>query len=186
MHGCKLPMMEAEEKSVSDVVSERLDTPHKRTIKTEEQLLAAAKMIKDGAPLQDALLAAGYSKGVARQGKNAISRRMRRAIIKEGLQMTDIGRAFNAQQQEEMVRGVLVTRAALDRDVKAAELLGKDKRVNMFASEQMTGVIVLQVPTQIQPGAAVVGNALPVMDAEVIETKEVNLLPAIDDHSSDS
>lgn len=60
--------------------------------------------------------------------------------------LAQLAHEYNAQEQENVVRGALLANVAAGKDqaVNSLKLLGQDKRVAMFTAESTTGIIVIQ------------------------------------------
>jgi hypothetical protein len=119
---------------------------------TPEQIDAFAKAIEGGTSLLQALQEhLGYSEKTARLGQAAMSQTVRSALIKRGLKFTKIGEEITAQEQENFVRGKLLSNAIAGKDkaVNSLKLLGQDKRVNMFTPDSIAGIIVIEAPKSL-------------------------------------
>ena len=117
----------------------------------------AAELLNEGKPIVHALLEAGYSEAVARQGKKSITKPIRDELIAMHStrikELAQIGRSVSPQEQEDIVRGALVQNAleGQDRAAMSLKLLGQDRRVNMWTPDVQMGVIVLQSPKDLEP-----------------------------------
>jgi phage terminase small subunit len=123
-----------------------------------------AQVYKETGNLTEAMLAAGYSPKVARQGKHKLSKASWAALADEKIK---IGKTLSAEDRAAYVRGGLMenTLAGKDQAVKSYELLGKDKEVQMFTADSQIGVIVLQAPQDLNVHAAI--KEPPVIQAPV-------------------
>jgi hypothetical protein len=129
--------------------------------RTDEQIDAFVKVIERNGPMNEALLAAGYTPAQAKKGKAKLPAVLVRALIEHGgRRYMEMGQALSAQEQELIVRGRLLANAISGKDqaVKSLELMGKDRRVNMFTPDSQVGIIVLgdatKVSADLLPGAA--------------------------------
>lgn len=105
-------------------------------------------MESSGDSLKKVLMDAGYSESTAMRGWEAVPNRALKLLSRKGLRLKALGE-IDAATQEKLVRGRLVynTIKGSDKGVLSAKALGSDKRINMFAPDIQTGIIVLQSPT---------------------------------------
>ena len=102
----------------------------------------------------EAMVAGGYSRRSSQRGMASMSH-TNREKFSEALNVherkmlakfAEIGKDITAEQQQDLVRGALLSNVAQGKD-KAAQsikLLGSDKRVGMFTPESASGVIIIQ------------------------------------------
>lgn len=101
-----------------------------------------------------AMVAGGYSVRSAQRGKASMSHTNREKFKKALDQhmgktlskFAEIGKQVTEEQQEDLVRGALLTNVAQGKDKATASLkmLGSDKRVNMFQPDSTSGVLIIQ------------------------------------------
>jgi hypothetical protein len=112
------------------------------------------KLVGKGTTLQDAMIAGGFASTSARRGEGSMSDEGKLAYesardaqaLKTLGKFANIGKQVTAQDQENLVRGALLSNVAEGKDNAPASLkmLGADKRVNMFQPESTSGVIIIQ------------------------------------------
>ena len=103
--------------------------------------------------IKDALLAAGYSPQSAARGVAALPAGEREKFkqarqdyrLKKLGKYEDLGKKVTAEQQQDMVRGLLLDNldSKKDRAKQSAKLLGQDKRVAMWEPENASGVLII-------------------------------------------
>ena len=95
-----------------------------------------------------ALREAGYSANTVHHSKSAINKTIRAALRAMGGHYIKLGKDLTPEEQELLVRGMLVENVLLKTDagVQSAKQLGADKRVSMWRADSQVGVIVLQPP----------------------------------------
>jgi len=83
--------------------------------------------------------------------------------------LAQLGASVDASQQEQIVRGALLSNVAAGKDQAANSLkmLGQDKRVGMFTPDSVTGVVVIEVPRSV-PTLDQVRDYLPTIDAAAL------------------
>ena len=140
--------------------------------KPAQQLRTFAQAVRNGDSLQNAMLKAGYSPTTAKRGKAALSKPMLAALASESAKLAELGKLLSPEQQENLVRGRLAlnTIQGKDNGTQSAKLLGSDKRVGMFTPDQLTGVIVLQVPASLASEI----SSMPILEAEVTGLPEIS------------
>lgn len=123
----------------------------RRSNRTVEQVAAFKDVLANGGSIQRAMLAAGYSEGMAKQGLAKLPEQLKSFALDKIRPYIEMGRKITAEEQESAARGMLLANLAegKDRAVKSAELLGRDKRVNMFTPEIQQGIIMLNVPESL-------------------------------------
>jgi hypothetical protein len=144
---------------------------------------AAQNYYKRGMSFKAALVDAGASDNQASKGKALLMERdhLRKAFSAEHkrqlAKLELMGTALSAEEQESVVRGTLLdavlTEKAAPR-VRAAELLGKDRRVNMWQPENAIGIFNMQIPedwtsryiTTSETPDALAQESLPVLPAK--------------------
>lgn len=136
--------------------------------RTPEQIAAFKQAVADGKTLKEARLAAGYSPSASRLGKTGLPKELLDILTAKLKPYARIGRSVTPEEQEAIVRGVLLTNAAEGKDsaVNSVKLLGQDRRVNMFTPDNISGLIVLQVPQSLRTDAL----DLPSLEAEVVKS----------------
>lgn len=105
--------------------------------------------IRNGKTVADAKRAAGYSP------KSALSSKLPKSTMAQLIEMAGgrakLGQVFKPAERADIVRGTL-TRIALTGDesnqIRAAELIGKDREVAMWQSESMVGAVVITIPEE--------------------------------------
>jgi hypothetical protein len=121
---------------------------------TKQQRKAARKLVRELKSPKQALLAAGYSHATAQRGAHQIldSRGLRFAVLEEMAKMRETPLP-TAEEQSEFIRWRLLINAlnGEDRAVQSLRLLGQDRRCSLFTPEASQGVIVIQVPKDIDP-----------------------------------
>jgi len=110
---------------------------------------AFKKTFKETGSIRKSALAAGYSQNTADLGLQRMPKTIRTYVLtrrKKLSKLAQLAHEFNAQEQENVVRGALLANVASGKDqaVNSLKLLGQDKRVSMFTPESTTGVIVIQ------------------------------------------
>lgn len=124
-----------------------------------------AQQLEKGKPIRTAMMAAGYGQHQANKGKAGIPAKIWREMSSTAKEMVRIGTQLTAADQENLVRGRLAMNTILGKDagVMSAKALGSDKRVNMFASDQINTNIII---TPALPGQK------PTLLAETVGTPE--------------
>lgn len=112
---------------------------------------AFAKNLAEGNSIRQSMIQAGYSEKQANKGKAAISKKMLKALSKEGYKMAEFGKQFSLDEIKHTVIGRLMTNAISGKDggVMSAKTLGSHRDLNLWTPEQMAGIIVLNAPTQV-------------------------------------
>jgi hypothetical protein len=118
--------------------------------KNAQQHQEFARAYVAGAPLNRALVLAGYSPKQAKKGMMIVNRSkgLRQALSAHGRLLAELGGNITAQQQENLVRGRLIlnTIRGTDNGTPSAKALGSEKRVSMWQAESHGDVVVLQAP----------------------------------------
>ena len=124
------------------MVATHVDTRRVKVIPTEQQR-KAARLLADGVPIKQALIAAGYSDAQARKVVAAIRSRagLCQALVEEG-------RRWTPEAREALVRGRLIWNVihGVDHGVRSAKLLGSEKGLSMWQRQNQTGIIVIHAP----------------------------------------
>ena len=122
--------------------------PKSRPVTTPEMARQAAQNLVNGMKPGQALKAAGFPEGTYRNGKNGINRAIRDELMKLGRKYIEMARDLSPEDQELMVRGMLIENVLMktDKGVMSAKTLGSDKRISMWIPESQTGVIILHPP----------------------------------------
>jgi hypothetical protein len=98
----------------------------------------AARLLANGVPIKQALVAAGYSEAQARKGVAAIKSRagLCQALVEEARHWTPEVRAA-------LIRGRLIWNVihGVDRGARSAKLLGAEKDVSMWLKTEQQGVV---------------------------------------------
>lgn len=120
--------------------------------KSNAQLQEFAKKMVAGCSIRESMISAGYSEKQANKGKRAINKRMLKAMAAEGYKLADLARQFSIKDLGDIAIGRLVTNAMIGKDGGAlsAKALGSHKDLNLFQSDAVTGMIVLQMPQHLQ------------------------------------
>jgi hypothetical protein len=118
--------------------------------KTTAQREKLARLLKEGTPVCEALLEAGWSETQARKGRGAIPKAVLRLLTPKVKKLLDLGN-IDANVQERLVRGRLVQNTIDGRDSgsMSAKILGSDRRVNMFVPDVQQGIIVISAPKEV-------------------------------------
>ena len=120
---------------------------------------AARAYVHEGKSLKDAFIEAGYSPAQARKGLGLLAERPGIAKAfgderkKQINKLVALGSAITPQEQEKLARGTLIDEALQEgskQRVRAAELLGKDRRVNMFEPETAINIAALNMPADFK------------------------------------
>lgn len=131
-----------------------------RTSRRTDPTAAARKYFREGKSLKASFEEAGYSPAQARKGKALLTERksLAKAFLRERQRQVRrfaaLGNGLTPEEQEALVRGVLVDSALRGEDGsgrgrnRAAELLGRDRRVNMFTADLAVGIVALPVPLE--------------------------------------
>lgn len=126
-----------------------------QSTRTPEQVAAFEQALENGGSLEQAAKAAGYAPATIRSVRTRPARSLPvelRAILQKRMnQAVELGKSLTPEVQEALVRGGLAQNVLeqKDRAVRSLELLGRDRRVNMFTPENQTGVVVVVAPPQI-------------------------------------
>jgi hypothetical protein len=109
-----------------------------------------ADALHNGECIKQAMMKSGYTEATASHGMANVPHRVVKLLARKGIRLKELGE-IDAATQEKIVRGRLVynTIKGSDKGVLSAKALGSDKRISMFAPDIQTGVIVLQMPTQM-------------------------------------
>lgn len=112
--------------------------------KPTKQQRTAARMLARGANFTDSLIAAGYSPAQARKG-------LARVVKSKGLMdaIRDELAKFPPDVRAGLVRLRLIQNLLTgeDRATKSAQLLGRDKEVNMWQADPQQQTLVIQAPS---------------------------------------
>ena len=117
--------------------------------RTSKDMEAFKREFRKTGSIRSSALAAGYSENCANTGLQKMPVAIRTYVLsrrKKLSKLAQLAHEFNAQEQENVVRGALLANVASGKDqaVNSLKLLGQDKRVSMFTPESTTGVIVIQ------------------------------------------
>lgn len=138
--------------------------------RTPEQIEAFRQAMADPSKtLRDAMLAAGYTEWQAKRGIGAVPAALLPIVGERAQKLAILGKLFSPDQRAAMIRGGLVQNIMdrSDKGVRSLELAGKDREINMFVAEQLTGIIVVegahvsQVDPQTGRRAVMRAKALP-------------------------
>ena len=135
-------------------------------------------LVNGGASIKAAAMSAGVPLSRALRGRAGLPAPLLEAWKADSKkrfgELIEKGQTLTAGQQENLARGTLVDAAVngeLKRgSVRAAELLGKDRRVNMFQADAATGVVIIQPPPGLMERLA--ASLAPVIEGE--ETKTIS------------
>lgn len=122
--------------------------------KISPERFALAKM--RGATWEESLLRAGYAPSCARRGKISASRACLLEYDKQLRQHTEelrkVGSSLTPDERKALIRGKLIRNVAEGKDESAASLkmLGADREVSLFGSEEQVGVFVFNTPAAIR------------------------------------
>jgi hypothetical protein len=118
--------------------------------KTKAQRQKLARLLKEGTPVCEALLEAGWSETQARKGRGAIPKAVLRLLTPKVKKLLDLGN-IDPDMQEKLTRGRLTMNVieGSDKGVQSAKALGSDRRVNMFVPDVQQGIIVVVPPTSL-------------------------------------
>jgi len=113
---------------------------------------AFRKTFRETDSIRASMNAAGYSKSLCNQGMHGLPKKLRDYVNRRRSKLEKhalLGRAINAQQQEDITRGALLANVVdgKDRAVNSLKLLGQDKRVGMWGGDNNQAVIIMQPPT---------------------------------------
>src|SRR5436305_862372 len=113
-----------------------------------------ARKFAETGKMGETLMAGGYSRRTSQRGKAGMSHTNREKFAAALDQhkakilgkFAEIGKQVTAEQQENLVRGALLSNVAEGKDKAAAsiKMLGQDKRVNIFQPESTSGVLIIQ------------------------------------------
>jgi hypothetical protein len=116
---------------------------------------AAKAYVRQGRTLKDSFIEAGYSPAQAKKGMGLLAERpgIAKAFAEERQRavrkLAALGSALTPQEQEHLVRGALLDETLKGdsrQRVRAAELLGKDRRCQFFSPEVEINVAALNMP----------------------------------------
>jgi hypothetical protein len=116
-------------------------------------------LVNSGVSLKGAMLAVGVPASQSLRGRKGVPKQLKDAWAADSESrfgdLVEKGATLTVVQQEKLIRGVLVD-AAVNGEVKkgavrAAEVLGRDRRVNMWTPDHMTGIIILDAPPVLPP-----------------------------------
>jgi hypothetical protein len=136
--------------SQHDAIQDNRHAP-KPVIPDARDYKAADILLNGNLKPQDALLRAGFPQSVARMGMYAVNRSksLRLALMTRMLRLSQIPMP-DASQRAQLIRSQLLVNMLTDKGASgsnaAAKLLGMDKEVNMFVSEQQQGSIIVNAP----------------------------------------
>lgn len=104
-----------------------------------------AAAIQSGQPIQTAMLAAGYSKNVAAQGRAGLPKTVVALLPKRGKELIDLGKSVSLQDQTHLLVGRLVTNVidGTDKGFQSAKTLGSRREINLFTPDVQTGVVII-------------------------------------------
>ena len=119
-----------------------------RPVSTPEMARKAAEGIVRGLRPSRALREAGYPPSTSSNGK--LNKMIRGELAKLGKKYLKIGRDLTPEDQENLVRGMLLESVILrsDKGVTAAKQLGADRRVSMWQTKSRMGMgmVVIKAP----------------------------------------
>lgn len=152
----------------------------------KKDLAAFKRTYRKTKNIQVSALAAGYSQSVAVKGVSDLAEPLKRFVRRHDLRLSKLaalGRAVDAENQENIVRGRLLVNVheGNDKAVQSCKALGQDKRVGMWASESQTGILNVVMPADfgrfLAPGnqdrqvtSGVTGQELPIIEAQVVDS----------------
>ena len=121
----------------------------KTVSKDVERIRRGAEVIVRGGSIKDGLLEAGYSEATAKNGSKAVPDAMWLAIAEKGKEFGILAKQFNPDEVAATVEGRLLANTITGQDdgVGSAKLLGSMKKHKLFEADNLTGVMILQVPT---------------------------------------
>ena len=147
-----------------------------RRVTTPAMAKKAAEVLVRGETPTAALREAGYPPCTVHHGRARINKRIQaelKALVgDEYMKYIEIGEDLTPEEQELMVRGMLIESVLLKTDagVQAAKQLGADKRVSMWRADSQVGVTVLHAPPVPKINHAV--PLLPPLDSDEEEVKD--------------
>ena len=119
-----------------------------RPVSTPEMARKAAEGIVRGLRPSRALREAGYPPSTSSNGK--LNKMIRGELAKMGKRYLKNGRDLTPEDQENLVRGMLLESVILrsDKGVTAAKQLGADRRVSMWQTKSRMGMgmVVIKAP----------------------------------------
>jgi hypothetical protein len=119
--------------------------------KTKAQHQKLAKLLGDGVPVCSALEQAGWAPTQAAKGYAKVPDAVLGMLPAKAQRLIQLGRETGKEDRKALIRGRLIDNATNGKDggAMSAKILGSDSELNMWTPEQMTGVIVLQPPPNL-------------------------------------
>ena len=116
---------------------------------------AARGYVREGLPLKQALVSAGYSSKQAKKGVAVVARSapLRKAFIQEMNRWEELGECLPGPQgRARYIRSKLMWHSLHGEQrrgqLRALDLMAKDKQVDLYSPDTVVGIAALEVPTE--------------------------------------
>src|SRR5262249_26834832 len=119
--------------------------------KTKEQHRKLASLLAKGIPVTKAMVQAGWSETQAAKGWAKVPDAVINSLPRSAQRLISLGRGTDKETRKDIVRGRLIDNALKGKDggAMSAKILGQDSELNMFVPELQQGLIVLNLPQNV-------------------------------------